>query len=1034
MNPHAERYCPTSMFDRLPNLSVPDGHLRPPFQHTLLRSAARCVLLFGGLILAASQAVYADTTWVAGAVSGTWTVEGSPYVIVDSSWVGTLDTLQVLAGVRAVLLRPTSQLVFQGTADFVGTLEDSVEIVVANANAGFGGYCFTSARSLSFEYCIFTGSGYHCAWATECQVLHSTFRYDRIGPGGLPGSAEHGDGHVVVRNSILQNFSCSNGNLEMEDVTCTDQISCNNTIVHLNHVQVGAETLADSSRGYISIGFVFHDYPVVLASVRTGTLDITHSLSLGDSAVVIDSCEIYDLLSLYNRGECHVTRSRISEFQANASLADVSRCIIGPECDVVGGAQVEFRRCTFAWRLPGYAYGPRRFINVDSQSHAVIDGCIFYSARPSMQIALPEAPISPPRYNLVHGMTSPWGNRNMGPGNISADPQFDPRSMCCALQYESPAIDGGNPQDEDEDGTRADIGAWAWDHRFDHYPIVANPDTVVIGWGERLNFIVRATDDGLVRLQLPPTLPGWLKLARTMDEHVSRVLFVGKVPYGSSSVTIPVVAIDNANQADSVVLTVAVRETSCLADTISGHLDRDHSPYVARTDVYVAEPDSLTLDPGVEVLFDSGPFPLALVVGGYLSGIGTDLDSVSFRSVDQGLWHGIVVDGNDAEFTVDHLSIDNTVAGIRVNSARRCKVLGSTIYASSGEGSGELLISTVSDTVQVANCCIVVSGGCGFSKCMIRMDSTVLSCDAASGHRTLGCSDLPWALMRDCRFTSTAGATMALVLRDSLHLTVERCLFVGGDDPYIIDFMDEAGPRELNLYNSTIVGSNGVLLRVTRLSSQDHVRVVNCLFDGGENAAIRVYAGFDSTNMQIAYSNFWNSSRSLLISDGQWVTFGELVAENRNGDSVDTYGNLFADPRVQDTIRWELSPESPCVDAGIDLGHPFSGASPDIGYFEYELVEHVRMVGQGHLPMDAILWPNPANGEITIRWTGQHSGWVQVAIWNVLGQSLWSARYDDQASNSLAFDLNALRISSGMYLCTLTTAYSMSSIPFLYVK
>jgi hypothetical protein len=46
MNPHAERYCPTSMFDRLPNLSVKDGHLRPPFQHTLLRSAARCVLLW----------------------------------------------------------------------------------------------------------------------------------------------------------------------------------------------------------------------------------------------------------------------------------------------------------------------------------------------------------------------------------------------------------------------------------------------------------------------------------------------------------------------------------------------------------------------------------------------------------------------------------------------------------------------------------------------------------------------------------------------------------------------------------------------------------------------------------------------------------------------------------------------------------------------------------------------------------------------------------------------------------------------------
>jgi len=59
---------------------------------TILAAALASFVLTGEIV--------ADTTWVSGAVSGEWTIDGNPYIVVDSTWVPEGDTLYLRTAVR----------------------------------------------------------------------------------------------------------------------------------------------------------------------------------------------------------------------------------------------------------------------------------------------------------------------------------------------------------------------------------------------------------------------------------------------------------------------------------------------------------------------------------------------------------------------------------------------------------------------------------------------------------------------------------------------------------------------------------------------------------------------------------------------------------------------------------------------------------------------------------------------------------------------------------------------------------------------
>lgn len=69
---------------------------------------------------------------------------------------------------------------------------------------------------------------------------------------------------------------------------------------------------------------------------------------------------------------------------------------------------------------------------------------------------------------------------------------------------------------------------------------------------------------------------------------------------------------------------------------------------------------------------------------------------------------------------------------------------------------------------------------------------------------------------------------------------------------------------------------------------------------------------------------------------------GQLSTVNANGDSTDSFYNLFSDPRFIDMDQrdFHLQRLSPCIDAGDpDIEHDPDGTPPDIGVYSYNQAE-----------------------------------------------------------------------------------------------
>jgi hypothetical protein len=64
-----------------------------------------------------------------------------------------------------------------------------------------------------------------------------------------------------------------------------------------------------------------------------------------------------------------------------------------------------------------------------------------------------------------------------------------------------------------------------------------------------------------------------------------------------------------------------------------------------------------------------------------------------------------------------------------------------------------------------------------------------------------------------------------------------------------------------------------------------------------------------------------------------WEGHGLAIDKGASQVSNISVAPMFVEPAVPDAI---LQPGSPCIDAGVDVGLPYSGGAPDMGAVEYE--------------------------------------------------------------------------------------------------
>ena len=171
--------------------------------------------------------------------------------------------------------------------------------------------------------------------------------------------------------------------------------------------------------------------------------------------------------------------------------------------------------------------------------------------------------------------------------------------------------------------------------------------------------------------------------------------------------------------------------------------------------------------------------------------------------------------------------------------------------------------------------------------------------------------------------------------------------------------------------------------------------------------------------------------------------FGNIITVNANGDSCDTYCNLFMNPLFVDSLDFHLTASSPCIDAG-DPTSPLDPDSTfaDMGAFYFDQLNEIydneiQLVGF-HLSN----FPNPFNPTTTISYQLPENSEVELAIYNLKGQKVKqlvsnSAGQLSAGQHSVVWngkDDNGKSVSSGIYFYKLKTGNYEQTRKMILIK
>jgi len=122
------------------------------------RRLQSATLMAALLLLTALARVALAETEVSGEVSGEWTVEGSPYIVTDSTWVSGGQTLEIQPGVEVLFDENVGMWVF-GQIRALGQEEDTIRFKARYDSTLWPGIKLIGQEEpQEFKYCVYSGA------------------------------------------------------------------------------------------------------------------------------------------------------------------------------------------------------------------------------------------------------------------------------------------------------------------------------------------------------------------------------------------------------------------------------------------------------------------------------------------------------------------------------------------------------------------------------------------------------------------------------------------------------------------------------------------------------------------------------------------------------------------------------------------------------------------------------------------------------------------------------------------------------------
>ena len=426
-----------------------------------------------------------------------------------------------------------------------------------------------------------------------------------------------------------------------------------------------------------------------------------------------------------------------------------------------------------------------------------------------------------------------------------------------------------------------------------------------------------------------------------------------------------------------------------LFKTLSGNLSGTlaQGTYYIGCDVTVPAGDSLIIEPGTEMLFFHSS---ELIVEGKLLAIGTQQDSIIFeRAFSNSGWDGLLFyntrENNTLSYTVIKGSIENGIALYYSD----INILNSNISNNSGDGEDFNMGNTGGGAIKSKGGNKIIIDNCYIYNNIADFRGVFLFDDASNINLKLSNS----------RISENTGTLFQNFSNSQINIEITNCVIENNDDVfqggyklikncYIRSNNNVFG--SITQYSFTgkihnvVVANNAGNIIAGRISSMD-VELRNSLIINNTGSVFSHTAensnhfNIDAKNTIFANNgadvfNLPGTNETIIINNSLFSTnanlgtnypdsLGILTTQNPNGDSTDTYGNLFMDPQLVDTANgdFHLSYGSPAIDAGNNLyinsttdfdgnqrvldGNGDNNNVVDIGPYEYQFTQVLTDIG-----------------------------------------------------------------------------------------
>ena len=369
------------------------------------------------------------------------------------------------------------------------------------------------------------------------------------------------------------------------------------------------------------------------------------------------------------------------------------------------------------------------------------------------------------------------------------------------------------------------------------------------------------------------------------------------------------------------------------------------SPFTAIGNISVLAGDTLTIEPGVIINFNSG---VDFTLHGTLIARGTSTDSIGFTSSNAspnlGDWNGILFSSTGGG-TLKYLVVEYASTGISVSNSDLS--IRNSSFRSNHNG-----IDCLNGSSPL-------------------IDSNQFQ---SNGNTAIRCNDASPTISKNKIFNNVAVSAAILCVKSDAQITEN---VIHDNDHRAIDCVSGSKP---DIWQNTIVQNDfGITISDSSAPAIENNIVVS-------NSTLGIAVDGSEAVPTIKYNNVWSNTAADFFGTPAGV--GDLTTTNSNGDPSDVFFNISMNPVFANTSSndFTLQASSP----GIDAGNPANpagifvlGSAPDLGAFEYGAAVPVELASfgfyQGVLRWSTASETNNFGFEVQ-RSNSKNEGFVKVAF------------------------------------------------------